>query len=97
MSQRVKSSGARFERLDGEKAIISEGTLCDGGGMIFMAVSMRWAITHPTIFSLSLVAFADDKALDASRSKYAFESASISAGRSGAERARFTVCITVAS
>lgn len=60
-----------------------------------MAVSIRCAITHPTIFSRSLAVLVAD--VEDRRNKYAFESASISGVRSGAESAWFTVCNTIAS
>lgn len=63
-----------------------------------MAVWMRCAITHPTILSRSLAVFVvDDGDVEDRRNKYAFESASISGVKSGAESARFTVCNKVAS
>jgi len=87
-----------LESLDGESEALSGAMFWEGDGTIFMAVWMRCAITHPTIFSRSLVVFVvDDKYVEDRRNKYAFESASISGVKSGAESARFTVCNTIAS
>lgn len=77
--------------------VVSE---CVGGGVvgdfgavggdahIFMAVSMLCAMTHPTIFSLSLD---DDDDEDERRKRYALDFARSSGGKSGAERATLTV------